>query len=315
MNTNHLCSIISAGGLVGALALIPAAAIEPPPEQATPPAALLEDGSARSERGNTQRAEAKPSPFLGVATAEVPEMLADHLRLSDRSGVIVRTVVPDSPAEKAGLSVNDIITGLDGKPVADPGAFTAAINNRKPGDSVTVDLIHKGEPRNINIKLGNRPADATARIEPQPNLGGVPKTQADQLRGLFEGNLGSFGLGGTGAIPDDQFEETFRQMRERMNRAFGDDAGQGTGFQQSSTIRLMDDEGSVEIVSSKGDTEVKVRDKRNEIIWSGPWNTEEDKAAAPAEIRQRIDKVKGGGGTGFSFRFGTPGGDSDTIDN
>lgn len=318
MKANHLCSIISAGSLVGALGLIPAAAIEPPPEEATPPAALLEEAAPQRtapQRTAPQSRESKPSPFLGVATTEVPEMLAEHLGLSDRSGVIIRTVVPDSPADKAGLSANDIITVLDGKPVANPGAFTSAIRERKPGDRLTIGLIHKGKPKDIEITLTDRPADATAHMEPQPYLEGIPQARADRLRRLMDGNLDSFGPGGMGAFRDDRFEETFRQMRERMDSAFGDDAGQGSGFQQSSTIRLMDDEGSVEIISSKGDTRVKVRDKRNGIVWSGPWNTEEDKAAAPEGIRERIDSVKAGDGTGFSFRFGSPGGDPDTIDN
>lgn len=304
MKANHLGGIISAGGLIGFLAMVPAAAIDPPPEEAVPPAALLEEGDVKP-------VESKPSPYLGVATMEVPEMLAEHLGLSGRSAIIIRTVVPESPAEKAGLSVNDIITGLDGKPVANPEAFTAAIRERKPGDQLTIGLIRKGKPANIEVTLGNRPADATAHMAPLPYLEGMPEGQADRLRGLFEENSGAFG---PGAFPDARFEETFRQMRKRMNRALGEDAGQEFGFQHNSSIRLMDGEGSVEIKTSGGEAEVKVRDKGNKVIWSGPWNTEEDKAAAPAEIRQRIDRVKPGG-TGFSFRFGSPQGDAETLGN
>jgi serine protease Do len=315
MQTKIRFSIISAGGLIAALAVLPAtpaAAIEPPPEEATPPAELLQEGAPR-------RGDSEASPFMGVATAEVPEMLADHLGLSDRTGVIIRTVCPDSPAEKAGLSVNDIITGLDGKPIANPDALSAAIRDRKAGERLRIDLIHKGKPANIELTLTDRPADATAQRETEPYLEGIPKAQADRLRGLIEQNLGAFSPGDLGTFRDGQFDETFRQMRNRMNRAFGDDtapgAGQGIRFQQNSTIRLMDGDGSVEINASKGDTQVKVRDKGNKIVWFGPWNTQEDKAAAPDDIRERIDRVKAGNGTGFSFRFGKSRSNPDTIDN
>jgi len=306
-------SIISAGGLIGTFAMIPAtpaAAIEPPPEEATPPAALLREG-------NPQLAEPDASPFMGIVTAEVPEMVAGHLGLSDGTGVIIRTVCPDSPAEKAGLSVNDIITGLDGKPVANPETFSSVIRDRKAGDRLKIDLIHKGNPAKIEVTLTERPADATAQMEAEPHLKGIPKIHADRLRGLIDQNLGAFGPGKLGVFPDSQFEDSFRQMRDRMNRNSGEEPEPGGGirFQQNSTIRLMDGDGSVEINSSGGDTQVKVRDKGNKIVWSGPWNTEEDKAAAPGDIRGRIDKVKVGNGTGFSFRFGKSHGGPDTIDN
>jgi len=89
-----------------------------------------------------------------------------------------------------------------------------------------------------------------------------------------------------------------------------------SSFQHSSTIRVMDNNGSIEIKSTDNDTEVTVRDGENATVWSGPWNTEEDKAAAPEGIRERIGKVNSGKGGGFSFRFGKPGGpDPETLDN
>ncbi len=112
-------------------------------------------------------------------------------------------------------------------------------------------------------------------------------------------------------------------MRERMNRAMGGGIpdngsrdGGDPGFQQSSTIRMMDNEGSIEIRTSDGQTDVTVRDEKNDEVWSEPWNSEEQKKAAPDSIRERIERVRPGGGSGFSFRFGT-GRDrgSKTLDN
>ncbi len=296
----------------------PAVAIEPPPATATPPAALLRENKAK----DPAPAIVDNTPFIGISTAEVPDIVASHLDLSDGSGVIIRTVCPDSPAEKAGLSTNDIIVSLDGKPIADPQAFSAAISDRKVGDRLEVDLIHKGKPAKVEVTLGARPADLITQLDADPFLEGIPKIHADRLRGLIEQNLGGFGAGPPGIFPDEQFEDTFRQMRKRMNRQFernlepnSGDAGGGISFQQNSTIRLMDGEGSVEISSSNDDTQVKVRGKDNKLVWSGSWNTDADKDAAPKDIRERIDRVNSGGGTGFSFRFGKLRSEPDTIDN
>ena len=321
MNMKTRPNIISAGGLLGVLAICPFApafAIEPPPETARPPAEMLRD----KDRGNPAAAIADKSAFLGISTVDVPGMVADHLGLTDGSGVIVRTVFPGSPAEQSGIAVNDIITTLDGKPIADPEALSSAIRDRKAGDSVEVALIHKGKPGTVKVTLGETPGDATAQSGEEPLLDGIPKIHADRLRGLIEQNLQGLNPRSLGAFPDEEFENSFRQMRERMNREFGDQAEPapqgnrgGMGFSQSSTIRLMDGDGSVEIRSSGGDTLVKVLGKDNKVIWSGPWNTEADKDAAPEEVRERIDKAKSSSRSGFSFRFGNRGGAPDTIDN
>lgn len=315
--------IIPSAGIIGGIFVVPftpAMAIEPPADNPQPPAALVgADASA-----NASSVSVANLPFIGISTASVPEMLADHLELEGGSGVIIRTVCPDSPAQKAGLSVNDIILSLDGHAIADPDDFTAKIRDRKSGDRVKVDLIHNGKPAKVEVTLTERPEELNAQAGREPFLEGIPKAHADRLRGLIEENLQSFGNGPQGILPDRQFEETFRMMRERMNRALDEDmppliqgADGGIRFQQNSTIRLMDNDGSVEIRSSDGDTEVIVRDTANKTVWSGPWNSDEDKDSAPKDVRERIDRVNAGSATGkgFSFRFGKLRPEPDTIDN
>ena len=293
--------------------LAPLPAIEPPPEDAKPPAALLGE----------ERAGNKPAsklPFLGLSTAAIPEMVAEHLGIGADSGVIVRTVCPDSPALEAGLAVNDIILSINGTRVADPGLFSEKIRAHKAGDKLEIELIRKGKPDKAQVTLTERPAELSAHLEAEPFLEGLPEAQAKRLRGLMDQNLQGFGWDQPGMLPDQRFENTFRRMREQMNRALeqevppitqGEDGG--VRFQQNSTIRLMDNEGSVEIKSSNGDTRVTVRDTANNPVWQGPWNSDKDKDAAPKDIRERIDRVNVGSanGRGFTFRFGKP----DTIDN
>lgn len=302
--------------LIGGFVLCPLAplpAIEPPPEDAKPPAALL--GEERA--GNKPAAKL---PFLGLSTAAIPEMVAEHLGIGADSGVIVRTVCPDSPAVEAGLAVNDIILSINGTSVADPGLFSEKIRAHKAGDKLEIELIRKGKPDKAQVTLAERPAELSAHLEAEPFLEGLPKAQADRLRSLMQQDLQGFGADQPGILPDQHLENTLRRMREQMNRALeqevppitqGEDGG--VRFQQNSTIRLMDNEGSVEIKSSNGDTRVTVRDTANNPVWQGPWNSEKDKDAAPKDIRERIDRVNVGSanGRGFTFRFGKP----DTIEN
>jgi hypothetical protein len=77
---------------------------------------------------------------------------------------------------------------------------------------------------------------------------------------------------------------------------------------------MNDAAGSVEVKSQDESKEVTVRDDQNNVTWTGPWNTAQDKAAAPAEVSQRmaslgLDKATEDGH--FQFNFGPSGGDDE----
>src|SRR5688572_28068188 len=56
---------------------------------------------------------------LGVKVQEMSEELRDYFGAPDDAGVLVNSVVKDSPAEKAGIKPGDVITEVDGKKVED----------------------------------------------------------------------------------------------------------------------------------------------------------------------------------------------------
>lgn len=308
-----------AARIIVGLAIFPFAllsAIESPPDTSKPPAAMLSAEQA-------ERESAAKLPFLGLSTAIVPDIVADHLGLRTGSGLIVRSISPDSPAEKAGLSENEIIVSIDGTVVGDPDEFSSRIRKYKAGDSIDLGIIRKGKPHSVKVTLCERPAELEAHLSPEPFMQGSPQGQAD-LRKMMERNLLGLGMDPFGIAPHQEFENTFRMLRQQMNRAFdseippitqGEDGG--VHFQQNSTVRLMDNQGSVEIKSSEGDTQVTVRDTANAVVWQGPWNSDNDKEAAPQDVRERIDQVNVGSanGKGFTFRFGKSNGKPDTIDN
>jgi hypothetical protein len=91
-------------------------------------------------------------------------------------------------------------------------------------------------------------------------------------------------------------DKAMKEMQKKVEKMLGAAAG-GAGmppqmnFQSASTIRLLDEKGSVELKSKDGGKEVRVLDKEGNEAWSGPWDTEQDKAAAPAEVRSRIERL------------------------
>ena len=303
MNKKHQPFFILTAGI--AATMIPAAvAIEAPADDAPPPPIV--DQAPTTEPAAPQAAKPEvmaESAYLGVVSAEIPELLAEHLGLQPGAGIVVQAVMPDGPAAKAGIEARDIITRFADQPVASPEDLSAKVKERKPGDKLRVDLIHQGKASTAEVTLGSRPADV-AGINPgqldQLNLQGIPKELADRVRGVIEGNLGGMELqlnGEPGFEAPPQMEDAMRQMKERMEKAMqGLNAPElkvegNIDAHQGATIRLMDEQGSIELKSSDGSKEVTLRDKQNNITWTGPWDTEQDKAAAPDEVRKRVERL------------------------
>lgn len=97
--------------------------------------------------------------FVGItmAPAEV------ELEEGDGFGVQIRMVSPDSPAEKAGLLPQDVVTELNGKgwdglDTAD--SFAARVGKMTPGTKVTLGVLRGGEKLKVEVTLGARPWSA-----------------------------------------------------------------------------------------------------------------------------------------------------------
>lgn len=306
-----LCACLSALAIA-----MPALAIEAPPDDAPPPA----DPAATPDA--VQVPAARPA-YLGVVAVAVPEMLAEHLGLAQDAGVLVQAVCPDSPSAKAGVAVHDLITRIDDVAVASSADLTREVAKRQPGQQVRLGLIHKGKPANLDVTLEARPADLAAAAPQLPNdlqleqlqLDGIPEELAERIRRMVEGNLGEMKLeferGLDQAAP--QIEDAMREARQRMQDALKQQLQLpeipaiprgGIEIHQGATFRLMDGEGSIEMKASDGGKEVTVRDQDDQILWTGPWDTEQDKAAAPEDIRQRIERLNfDNQGNGLRFQF------------
>lgn len=91
--------------------------------------------------------------YLGVWLQDMNPALAKEFDLEDKTGVIVTVVIPNSPAEKAGLKVSDVITELDGKPAKDKRHLKLQVGQSAPGDRIRVKLLRDGKPKTIEVTL------------------------------------------------------------------------------------------------------------------------------------------------------------------
>jgi S1-C subfamily serine protease len=110
--------------------------------------------------------------YIGVAIQAVYPQLAEKLDLDTDHGGLLSEVVPDSPADKAGLvggddklnfqatpyeTGGDVILSIDDHPVVQPDDLARYISLRQPGETVNLDVLHDGQHEQIEVKLGKRP--------------------------------------------------------------------------------------------------------------------------------------------------------------
>lgn len=90
---------------------------------------------------------------LGVAVQEITDQVKKDLDLDVDYGLLVVKVEEKSPAEKAGIKVNDIITHLNGKKVDSFTMFARNIAFSKPGETVTLTLSRDGKSVKVKARL------------------------------------------------------------------------------------------------------------------------------------------------------------------
>jgi S1-C subfamily serine protease len=110
--------------------------------------------------------------FLGIEQPLTIDRSLSDLNLPVDRGVLVQTVTPGSPAERAGIEGGnivaelngdqirlggDIITAVDGKKLRTSDDLLNAIASRKQGDKLKIDLLHDGDKRTVEVTLASRP--------------------------------------------------------------------------------------------------------------------------------------------------------------
>ncbi|HZH02695.1 MAG TPA: trypsin-like peptidase domain-containing protein [Myxococcaceae bacterium] len=95
---------------------------------------------------------------MGVAYNDVDPEMAAAFKLPVQQGVVIAGVSTGSPAARAGIREQDIITKVDDATIASGGDLRRALRNRKPGDKVQVTVRRGGQTVTVTAVLTAPPA-------------------------------------------------------------------------------------------------------------------------------------------------------------
>lgn len=104
------------------------------------------------EKGHVSRG------YLGAGLQPVRLSQAVQQSLAEKReiGLLILTIAPESPAERAGLLIGDIVLALDGNVLTDTADVQATLDPESVGKTLRVQILRGGKPTEVNVTIGER---------------------------------------------------------------------------------------------------------------------------------------------------------------
>ncbi len=188
--------------------------------------------------------------YLGIASGgEVDETMSRALGLENARGFVIGEVVPDTPAENAGLMSGDVILSLNGKPVTSYRDFSLQIGNSSPGTEITLGIFRDGESMSVEVELAERDLEGIAESMDNDEMEDLTETLGFEVDELTDAIRGQLNLDSSvqGAVVS-AISQTSRAYRQGLRR--GDVISQVAGQQVTTpnefygAIRSLIEEGT-----------------------------------------------------------------------
>ncbi len=130
-------------------------------------------------------------PWLGARLETVTREIAEGLGLDRIAGAVVARVSDRGPAAAAGLEAGDVIMHVDGFEVTDPRGVQYRLTTRGIGNSAKLDVIRKGRPVTVEIKLQTAPTPGRDDVR---NLAGQHPLDGARVSNILPGVADEMGL-------------------------------------------------------------------------------------------------------------------------
>lgn len=225
--------------------------------------------------------QAAPRYWIGLQGGPIDsKVLRTQFQLADDVGVVVQHVVPDSPADKAGLQRHDIIVAVNGEPICGMEALQEAVvaSETKP---LKLKVIRLAEETTVEVTPAERPKDAPAFS---------PMTPQEALRGNFVDLQGLLEQLQKGDIPGGW--QVF---------------GPGVISRGGVNFDKLPAGVSVSITRKAGEPPT-ITVKKDDQTWIVKGDDEEALKELPEDVRPFVEQMLAGGQPGFSgiqrFNFG-----------
>lgn len=160
--------------------------------------------------------------FLGAELGPVNEDTISELDLKVPRGVVIRSVLDNKPADRAGIRPGDVVTEVDGREVKRLDLLRNYIASRLPGSKVVMKIDRRGRSMQVTVNLQERTGDALAEFG-TGSFGGAELTPATpQTAKRYGYNNLSSGLIITELKDDSEFDQSGLEVGDVIESAAGE---------------------------------------------------------------------------------------------
>jgi serine protease Do len=109
--------------------------------------------------------------FIGVGIQPLTPALKSALSIDEKvDGALVSALMPDGPAQRAGLKVGDVIVSVDGQPIRTSRELLNQVARLKVGQAAPFSILRKGQAQSITVPIVERPDVLAEAPVPEPVL-------------------------------------------------------------------------------------------------------------------------------------------------
>jgi hypothetical protein len=239
------------------------------------------DGTETAPPADAPAVPVAPKYWIGLLAGEISaeHPLRAHLDLPENQGLLVASVVPKSPAEKAGLKQNDILLRANDSDLHTMKDLVDIVGAEGPKKGqITLEVFRRGNRESVYLTPEERPADA------QLPQGSMPEF----------GQGGGFGFQGDPANMAQQLLREFNAEGGPQQFAFRN-FGPGVIVGGGQGLAGLPNGVSVSIQKQDGQP-TKVTVKRGDQTWEVTGDDEESLKALPEDLRPFVEQMLHGGG-------------------
>ncbi len=175
----------------------------------------LPPATPRPPRGDQPKIAPMPRPmppdmvwekrkFVGLYISQTTRELGEFFGLKDGVGLLVNQFTEDSPAQKAGLKVGDVIFKADGKRIQSVSELGAILREKKKGDKIKVEFLRDKKPMSADVEVGEEESQGFYGIPDEFFSRAPGATGDDRMKPMPK------------ALSDYQFE--FKRMTEDVKK-------------------------------------------------------------------------------------------------
>lgn len=121
--------------------------------------------------------------WIGVECTPLDPAMRAQLKLEAPQGMLVRTVVPGSPAAKAGIEPFDVLLKVGDRPLTNVATLTEAVV-QSPDKDLAIELLRAGEPKKVSVRPEPRPEQYITHLPGPPGV--VVGPNAEQIQSWID---------------------------------------------------------------------------------------------------------------------------------